>query len=90
MTNNLLLLLLIPLASKFIVSLVENMKVWGYYLVYTKKTPYKEFRLKPLDCPSCLSFHLMWIFLLTSGLSIPLILLHSFAAATLGYLISKL
>lgn len=41
--------------------IVEHIKRWMFYRVYTKDTPYRYYTLKPFDCSGCLSF---WVSLI--------------------------
>ncbi len=79
MANLLFYLLAIPLASLFIADysgVIQKFKYWLFYRKYTEKTSYQEFRIKPLDCPMCLSFwigaiSLIWIYTAPISLILP-------------------
>jgi|HubBroStandDraft_3_1064219.scaffolds.fasta_scaffold136515_3 hypothetical protein len=84
-------LLLIPLAANFIADrsgVMVKLKWWLFYKMYSRKTRYKDYRLKPFDCTMCLSFWIAFIQLITYW-DIKYILLP-FATATVGALIEKL
>ena len=56
--------LAIVLVTVFVIDytgFVEQGKRWLHGLLY-KKTPYRHFRLKPLDCSLCMTFWLVLIF----------------------------
>jgi hypothetical protein len=65
MINQILIaLVIIPLAITYIVKwsgLVDQFKIWLFYKVYSRKTQYTFWRIKPFDCAMCLSFHSVWL-----------------------------
>ena len=84
-------LLIIPLAANFIADrsgVMEKLKFWLFYRMYSRKTKYQHYRLKPFDCTMCLSFWISAFYLLTTYNSNYILL--PFAAATIGALIEKL
>jgi hypothetical protein len=86
--------MIIPLAANFFAEwsgVIDSLKVFLFYKVYSRKTDFRPYRIKPLDCALCLSFHLSWVMELARGeqFSISTILLP-FAAGGCAYLLSKL
>jgi hypothetical protein len=81
---------IIILAANFIAErsgVMDQLKYRMFYRLYTKKTPYRDYRLKPFDCTMCLSFWMTLTYILfihQYNFTLP------FAAATVGVLISKL
>lgn len=82
------LLFITPLAAVFIAEksgVMDAIKWKWFYKVYSRKTKYRDFRIKPFDCAMCLSFWMAaaqirdWNFIL-----------YPFAAAAIGALISRL
>lgn len=61
-------------------NIMEHIKYWLFYRIYTKSTRYKPYRIKPFDCTMCLSF---WLCLI---LTRDIIL--SLAAGTCGAILS--
>jgi hypothetical protein len=86
----LMVLIVIPLASNTIAGLMIGIKYWLFYKVYTKKTRYKPFRLKPIDCSLCLSFHLTWIYLISMATLNPfIIILLALASGYVGSAVER-
>jgi hypothetical protein len=81
---------IIVLAANFIAEksgVMDQIKFRLYYRIYTRKTKYVPYRLKPFDCTMCLSFWLTLTYILfihEYNFTLP------FAAATAGALISRL
>lgn len=87
-------LVLVPLACTFVAEksgIMDKLKYWLFYRVFTKGTQYKQFRIKPFDCAMCLSF---WVCLLVECIDKiefnPTTALLPFAAAAVGSLISNI
>jgi len=89
-----LTLIIVPLAANYIAEwsgVMENFKLFLYYKVYTRKTEYNSYRLKPFDCSLCLSFHLCYICEIATAQSLSITtLLLPFASGGVAYLLSKL
>jgi hypothetical protein len=93
MLNLFTVLLFIPLAASFIAErsgVMDKLKYWLFYRIYTKQTPYKHFRLKPFDCAMCLSFWIAAVYEWTTGTPATwLSILLPFSSAAVGSIISK-
>ena len=52
-------LLIIPLGCTWaseMSGVIANLKYYLFYKVYSKRTAYRHYRIKPLDCAMCLSW----------------------------------
>lgn len=90
----LLIFLFIPLAINFLVDwsgLVDNLKFWLFYRMYTKDTQYRYFRIKPFDCPPCASFWTSIIYLLINknNLNYFEVIIYSLTSAAIALIINK-
>lgn len=84
------LLIITPLAANFIAErsgVMEWIKFKLYYRIYSRKTKYKLYRIKPFDCAMCLSFWLCLIQVLPSQNWLEYF--FPFAAAAVGSIVSK-
>jgi len=92
MNSLILSLLVIPLAANFIAEwsgVIQKFQYWLFYRIYTRQTEYNPKRLKPFDCPMCLSFWLTVCFVLIPECSVRSILLP-FAAAGSSVIINRI
>jgi len=88
-------LVLIPLAANFISDfsgVMESLKYWLFYRIHSKEVRYRPFRIKPFDCPMCLSFHMTWIWIYFSQgfTNIFIIVLLSSASAAIASIINRI
>ncbi len=90
MTSMISNIILIALASVFIINVVDQLKYFFFYQVYSRKTEYRPYRLKPLDC-YCLAVYLGFAyFQLYLHVNPTLSCLLSFASATTALITQKL
>lgn len=94
--NDLFILLLhiviIPLAANGIIKTnwIEVAKYRMFYWIYSKKTPYRPYSIKPFDCELCLAFHLSWIQMVVFHQWKPEFSLLPLASCMVSYLIAKI
>jgi hypothetical protein len=84
--------LIIPVAGNYLAdwsNLIQTFKYWLFYRIYSKRTKYQDYRLKPLDCPGCLSFWLGVIFLILTYTTVTGLILP-FACAGMATVISRI
>lgn len=86
-------LILIPLAANYLADfsgLMDQLKIFLFYRIYSRKTVYKYYRIKPFDCCGCSAFHLSWIYILSyDHFGIIQTLILSFAAGAVSTIINK-
>lgn len=86
-------LLILPLAANFISEwsgVIDKLKYWMFYRMYTKQTQYDPPRWKPFDCPMCFSFWIsIGLLIYNSDYSIINCILP-FASAAMGMIINKI
>jgi hypothetical protein len=83
-------LIIVPLAADFIADrsgIMEQIKFMLFYRVYSKRTKYKPYRIKPFDCTMCMSFWLCLFLVIFSGDTNNYLL--PFAAACVGALLNR-
>lgn len=93
MINDILLIILIAIASNYLADwsfLVQSLKRFLFYLKYDKSVRYRTFRMKPLDCPGCLTFWVVLITMIVTGHSILLSVLLGLAGAGIATLVNRI